>query len=64
VRPVETVARQQPNVAAVEPGVHTEAVIFDFMQPLVALRRRFDELGQLRADPLRQSGRIAARPPR
>jgi hypothetical protein len=36
----------------VEPGMHAEAVVFDFMQPLVALRCLFDELRQLRAEPL------------
>ena len=39
--PVEPVAGQQPHLAMVEPGMHAEAVIFDFMQPLVAVRRRF-----------------------
>jgi hypothetical protein len=34
--------------------MHAVAVVFDFMQPLVALRRRVDQLGQLRRDPLRQ----------
>ena len=41
--------------------MHAEAVIFDFMQPLVAVRRFFDELRQLRPYPVRQSGGIAAR---
>ena len=40
----------------VEPGMHAEAVIFDFMQPLVAVRRFFDELRQLRPYPFRQGG--------
>ena len=35
--------------------MHAEAVVFDFMQPLVAVRRRFDELRQLRPYPVRQS---------
>jgi hypothetical protein len=37
--------------------VHAVAVELDFMQPLVAFRRGVDQLGQLRRDPLRQSGR-------
>jgi hypothetical protein len=55
--PVEPVAGQLLHLAAVEPGMHAEAVIFDFMQPLVAVRRRFDQLGELRLDPRRQTGR-------
>ena len=34
--------------------MHAEAVVFDFMQPLVAVRRLFHELRQLRPDPFRQ----------
>ena len=34
--------------------MHAEAVEFDFVQPLVAVRRLFDELRQLRPDPVRQ----------
>jgi hypothetical protein len=41
----------------IEARMHAVAVEFDFMQPLVAFRRRGDQLGQLRPDPLRQSGR-------
>jgi hypothetical protein len=44
--------------------MHAEPVVFDFMQPLRAVRRLFDELRQLRPDPLRQSGNIAAGPAR
>jgi hypothetical protein len=50
-------SRHQPHVAAVEPCMHAVAVELDFMQPLVAFRRGVDQLGQLRRDPLRQSGR-------
>jgi hypothetical protein len=39
----------------VEPGMHAEAVVFDFMQPLVAVRRRLHELCQLRPYPVRQN---------
>jgi hypothetical protein len=37
--------------------MHAIAVEFDFVQPSVAFRRRVDELGELRRDPFRQSGR-------
>jgi hypothetical protein len=60
MRPVEAGARKQPHVAAVEPGVHAVAVELDFVQPLRPVRRRVDELGQLRPDPFRQSGSGAA----
>jgi len=40
--------------------MHAKAVIFDFMQPLVAVRRLGDELRQLRPYPVGQSGGIAA----
>jgi hypothetical protein len=62
--PVEPVASEEPHLAAVEPRMHAEAVIFDFVQPLVAVGRLFDELRQLRPYPLRQSGSTAARPAR
>jgi hypothetical protein len=57
VGPVEPGARQQFDTAAVEPRMHAVAVVFDFVQPLIAFRRGVDQLGQLRRDPLRQSGR-------
>jgi hypothetical protein len=44
----------------VEPRMHAVAVIFDFVEPLVAVRRRIDQLRELRQDPLRQSGRAGA----
>ena len=43
----------------IEPRMHAVAVVFDFMQPLVAVRRRVDQLGELRPDPLRQRGTIS-----
>jgi hypothetical protein len=55
LRPVEPGAGEELHRAVVEPRMHAVAVEFDFMQPLVALRRRVDQLGQLRRDPLRQS---------
>ena len=57
MRPVEACTGQQFHRAAVEPRMHAVAVELDFVKPLVAFRRRVDELGQLRRDPLRQSGR-------
>jgi hypothetical protein len=41
----------------IEARMHAVAVIFDFVQPLVAIRRGVDQLRELRRDPLRQSGR-------
>jgi len=32
--------------------MHAIAFVFDFVEPLVSLRRRVDELCQLRPDPL------------
>jgi len=45
----------------IEARIHAVAVEFDFMQPLIAIRRRIDQLGELRPDPLRQSSRTGAR---
>ena len=42
--------------------MHAVAVIFDFMQPLIAFRRFFDKLRQLRPYPFRQGGGLAAYP--
>jgi hypothetical protein len=56
--PVEPSAGQQLYRAAIEAGVHAVAVELDLVQPLVAFRRRVDELGQLRRDPLRQGRRV------
>ena len=53
VGPVEPGACQQLDRTAIEPGHHAVAVIFDFVQPLVAPRRRFDQLRELRRDPFR-----------
>ncbi len=57
MRPVEACTGQQLRPATVESRVHAVAVEFDFVQPVVAFRRRVDQLGELRRDPLRQSGR-------
>ena len=57
--PVEPGAGQQFHRAAIEPGVHAVTVEFDLVEPLIALRRRVDELGELRRDPFRQGGGAA-----
>jgi hypothetical protein len=58
MRPVEAGAGQQFHRTAIDPRMHAVAVIFDFVEPLIAVRRRIDQLGQLRRDPLRQRGRV------
>ena len=58
MRPVEPGAGEELYRAAVASRVHAVAVEFDLVQRLVALRRRVDELGELRRDPLRQSRRV------
>ena len=40
--------------------MHAVAVVFDFVEPLVAVRRSVDQLRKLRPDPLRKRGRIVA----
>jgi len=62
VGPVKASARQQLDRAAVEPRMHAIAVVFDFVQPARSVRRRVDELGQLRPDPVRQGRRSSATP--
>ena len=44
--------------------MHAVAVELDFMQPLIAFRRRVDQLRELRRDPFRQRGRLGAPPAR
>jgi hypothetical protein len=44
--------------------MHAVAVEFDFVEPVVAVRRRVDQLGELRRDPLRQGGRFGVPPAR
>jgi hypothetical protein len=53
-RPVESGARQQLHRAMIEARVHAVAIVFDFVEPTIAFRRRVDKAGQLRADPSRQ----------
>jgi len=64
VRPVEPGARQKPHRAVVETGMHAVAVELDFVQPLVAWPRLFDELRELRPYPVRQTVRVSAEPSR
>ena len=40
--------------------MHAIAFVFDFVEPLVAFRRRVDQLRQLRPNRLRQCGRVGA----
>ena len=58
--PVEPGAGEKLYRAAIEARMHAVAVEFDFVEPLIAFGRRFDELGELRRDPRRQSGRGTA----
>jgi hypothetical protein len=51
----------QPHGAMIEARMHAVAVELDFVQPLIAFRRRIDKPGELRPDPLRQKGRVGAR---
>ena len=64
VRPVETCARQQLYRPMIQPRMDAVAVELDFVQPVVAFRRRIDQLGQLRRDPFQHRGRIGAPPAR
>jgi hypothetical protein len=64
VRPLEPGARQKAHGAAIEARMHAVAVELDFVEPLIAFRRRADQLGELGPDPLRQSRRLGARPAR
>jgi hypothetical protein len=41
--PVEPGASQQPDIAAIEPGVHAVSVEFELVAPLVAARRFGDQ---------------------
>jgi hypothetical protein len=50
--PVQPGAGQQFHRTAVEPRMHAVAVIFDFVQPLIAIRRGIDQLRELGRDPL------------
>jgi hypothetical protein len=44
----------------IEARIHAVAVEFDFMQPLIAIRRGDVKLGELRLDPAGQRNRISA----
>jgi hypothetical protein len=45
----------------IEARMHAVAVELDFVEPIGSVRRLVDKLGQLWADPLRQTGRIGSR---
>jgi hypothetical protein len=57
---VQPGARQQPDRAAVQPGMHPVSVEFEFVQPLRPFRRLVDQFGELRFDPGRQRRRFGA----
>jgi hypothetical protein len=40
--------------------MHAVAVVFDFVEPLVAFRRSVDQLGELRPDPFRKRDGVCA----
>ena len=54
-RPVQAGAGQQPDLAAVDAGVHAVAVVLDLVQPFLARRRFVDEARELRLDPFRRT---------
>jgi hypothetical protein len=60
MRPVEPRAGQGPNRASIQPGMHAVTVELDFVQPFRPVRRFVDELGELRSDPLGQTGHVSA----
>ena len=62
MRPVEPGACQQPDRAAVEPGMHPVAIVFDFVQPFRSIGRLIDEFGKLRFHPSWQRRRLGATP--
>ena len=53
IRPIEPGGGKQLHSKAVETRMHAVAVELDFVEPLIALRRRVDERGELRPDPSR-----------
>jgi hypothetical protein len=56
--PIEPRAGEELYRAAIEARMHAVAVELDFVQPLIAFRRRVNEFGELRGI---HSGRAAAR---
>ena len=43
--PVEAGSGRQLDLPVIQPRVHAVAVVFDFVEPLIAVRRRIDQLG-------------------
>ena len=60
MRPVEAGARQQPDGAPVQTGVHPIAVELDLVKPIRPLRRRGDQFGELRLYPSGERRRLGA----
>jgi hypothetical protein len=58
--PVEPVRLSNFTAPRSMRSMHAIAVEFDFVEPLIAVRRRVDQLGELRRDPFGQSDRDAA----
>ena len=54
--PVPRIGNAAPYRVVIEANMHAVAVELDLVQPFRTVRRRVDELGQLRPDPFRQSG--------
>ncbi len=61
---VEAGARHQADSATVEAPGHPVAVKFDIVQPLVAVRRLTNKLGQLRRDKARRRYDFVVHAPR
>jgi hypothetical protein len=62
IRLAAEVRGQQPDRAAIQPGVHPVATEFDFMEPFRPFRRLVDQSGELRFNPNRQRRRLGASP--
>ena len=55
-------AGEQAHPAPIKARMHAVAVEFDFVQPLRAIRRLVDHLGELRFDPPGERRRLGASP--
>jgi hypothetical protein len=58
--PTQAPAGQQPDCAAIQPGMHPVPVELDFVQPCGPFRRLVDQFGELRFDPVRRRSRRGA----
>ena len=61
MRPIPAGSGEQLDIVVIDPRVHAVAVVFDFMDPVLARRRFFDEARQLRLDPCCRMGRLGDR---